>query len=383
MIQLNQVIFSEDKGWEKRYETEHFSASDANLVLVFSAKKLLLNTELTDSVKKKYPNAEVVFCSTAGEIAGVNVEDNTLACTAIVFEKTKLKTAILSINDVESSFKLGTEIPSALGVSGLKHILLISDGQLVNGSELSNGISEVTPETVVITGGMAGDADEFNETLVGLNDELGTGNVVGIGFYGDNLKVGFGTMGGWDEFGPHRTVTKSNGNVLYELDDKNALDLYKKYLGPKANELPGSALLFPLSMKTTPDSEPLVRTILSINENDKSMTFAGDIPEGSTVRFMKSNFDRIIDGASVAALNSLDRASDSLQPQLVLLISCVGRKLVLDQRIEEEIEAVEEVFGENVCYCGFYSYGELSSSQRNMKCDLHNQTMTLTTYTES
>lgn len=383
MMNLTQVVFSEEKGWNTTYKTTDFSPGKANLVLAFSAKKLLSDTELTDSIQERYPNAEVVFCSTAGEIAGVHVDDDTIACTAIQFEKTSLKTTMLNIGDFKSSFELGSKIPEALGVSGLKHILLISDGQLVNGTELTNGISEATPESVVITGGMAGDAANFSETIVGLNKEIGTGNVVGIGFYGDHLNVKYGTMGGWDEFGPHRIVTKSNGNILYELDGKSALDLYKKYLGPKANELPGSALLFPLSMQTTPEREPLVRTILSINEDDKSMIFAGDIPQGSTVRFMKSNFDRLIDGASIAASNSLDKENNHLKPQLVLLISCVGRKLVLDQRIEEEVEAVEEVFGKNVCYGGFYSYGELAPSQRNTKCDLHNQTMTLTTYFES
>ncbi len=194
--------------------------------------------------------------------------------------------------------------------------------------------------------------------------------------------IGYGSQGGWDEFGPHRTVTSSQGNVLHELDNKSALDLYKKYLGPMADELPGSALRFPLSMKVKNNQHTVVRTILSINEEQKSMTFAGDIPEGATVRMMKANFDRLIDGAYEAARHSKESNGMNGEPDLVLLISCVGRRLVLDQRIEEEIEEVERVYGKDTIYTGFYSYGELSPFDFGSFCELHNQTMTITTYTE-
>ena len=111
------------------------------------------------------------------------------------------------------------------------------------------------------------------------------------------------------------------------------------------------------------------------------MTFAGDIPEGSYARLMKANFDRLIDGAAEAAKMSLDILG-SFKPELVILISCVGRKLILKQRIEEEIEGVRDVLGNDACYTGFYSYGEISPSAGGAKCELHNQTMTITAFAE-
>jgi hypothetical protein len=188
-------------------------------------------------------------------------------------------------------------------------------------------------------------------------------------------------MGGWDPFGPDRLVTRSSGNVLYELDGRSALDLYKRYLGDKARDLPSSGLLFPLRIHTGEGETGIVRTILSVSEKDNSLTFAGDIPEGSYARLMKANFERLIDGACGAARTS-HQAMGSMPAELAILISCVGRKLVLRQRVEEEVEASREVLGAGAVLAGFYSYGEISPFTPGAKCALHNQTMTVTTLAE-
>ena len=189
-------------------------------------------------------------------------------------------------------------------------------------------------------------------------------------------------MGGWEVFGPERMVTSSKANELFEISNENVLDVYKKYLGSYADELPGSALLFPLSVKFSATDDPVVRTILSINNETTSMVFAGDVPEGSLVRFMKANFDKLIAAASEAAKQTLS-AQPEQNPGFALLISCVGRKIILDTRIEEEVEAIHQVFGKNTLLTGFYSYGEISPFSTNTKCELHNQTMTITTFNET
>jgi hypothetical protein len=176
-------------------------------------------------------------------------------------------------------------------------------------------------------------------------------------------------------------VTRCDKNILYEIDDKSALDLYKEYLGPYKNELPGSALLFPLSIKEPNCDERVVRTILSIDEDEKSMSFAGNLPVGSNVRFMKANFDRLIDGSSIAAQKAFTSLSNT-QPELIILISCVGRKLILQDRTDEEVEAVRKIFGGRSPITGFYSYGEISPFNPLTRCELHNQTMTITTLCE-
>ena len=353
---------------------------NANLVLCFGARDLLTE-ENYNTVKGKYPNAEISMCSTAGEIYDETVSDNTISGVAIELEKTKIKTIQVNISNFKDSNLCGKHISNALNTDDLQHILVLSDGGLVNGSELVKGLNSVKTKNIAITGGLAGDGTNFEKTTVGLNGDIESGNIVAIAFYGTDLIIGHGSKGGWDEFGAERTVTRSENNILFELDGKSALELYKTYLGKEqVKQLPGSALLFPLSVEIEYDKN-VVRTILSVDEKTQSMTFAGDIPEGAKVKLMRANFDRLIDGAEDAAENI--SLINEKAPELALLISCVGRKLILDQRIEEEVEGVKEIFGDKTDYVGFYSYGEISPLNPNSTCELHNQTMTITTYSEN
>jgi hypothetical protein len=354
---------------------------NARLVLAFGERALIEQKGIFEGFHTSFPKANIVFCSTAGEILDTEVSDNTLAITAIEFEKTKAETTVTNIGDFKDSYSAGKQLVESLQHDNLRHIIVLADGQLVNGSELVRGMNSILNENVTISGGLAGDGARFQKTLVGLNANIVAGNIVAIGLYGDHLLVGHGSNGGWDSFGPFRRVTKSKANVLYELEGKSALDLYKQYLGDLASGLPGTALLFPLSIKTDDDSEPVVRTVLSVNDAEHSMTFAGDIPLGSQARLMKANFDRLIDAASGAATNTFT-PFNGMQPELAILISCVGRKLVLDQRVEEEVESVRGILGEKTKLTGFYSYGEISPLMKSNKCELHNQTMTITAFSE-
>jgi hypothetical protein len=242
------------------------------------------------------------------------------------------------------------------------------------------GIGEKLPPTVSVTGGLSADGEHFKQTRV-LADRVAQANsVAAIGLYGSRLKVGCGSLGGWDPFGPERQITRSKGNVLYELDGQSALALYKRYLGDHAADLPASGLLFPLSLRTRDVSAPVVRTILSVSEADQSLTFAGDVPPGGYVRLMKANFDRLIDGAVGAGRVSAEALG--VPVDLALLISCVGRRMVLRQRVEEEVEGVRDIVGPNAAIAGFYSYGEISPFTPKARCELHNQTMTVTTLSE-
>lgn len=350
------------------------------LVIGFGSRALLSAPKSFEDIKNKFPNAQIALCSSAGEIFGKEVLDDSISMVAIRFASSTITTAEVHIEDFSSSYEAGKSLLQKLPQDNLKLAFILSDGGKVNGSELVKGMNSVKTNEVLITGGLAGDGDKFEETIVGINAIPKSGSVVAIGFYGEQLRLSHGSLGGWESFGLERTVTKSKENVLYEIDDKNALELYKTYLGKYADELPSSALLFPLSIKLSNEQEPIVRTILSINEKDQSMTFAGDLPEGSQVRFMKANFDRLIDAASEAASTCLEMNTNN--PKLALLISCVGRKIILGNRIDEEVEAVSEIFGENTMLTGFYSYGEISPLKPLTNCELHNQTMTITCINE-
>jgi len=283
--------------------------------------------------------------------------------------------------DVKDSREAGARLAGSLEKDGLVHVFVLSDGLVVNGSELARGLSENLPAEVAITGGLSGDGANFKETYVFYDSQPESKVIAALGFYGKNIKVGYGSLGGWDPFGPYRLVTRSKGNVLFELDGKSALELYKKYLGDQAQGLPATGLLYPLEVRGKEGETPVVRTILAVNEAEQSLTFAGDVPEGAQARLMKANFDRLVDGALGAARTS-QTALGELKAELAILISCVGRKLVLAQRTEEEVDAVRQVLGGQAALTGFYSYGEIAPFVVNGKCELHNQTMTITAFKE-
>jgi len=356
-----------------------FNNRQGQLVFAFGSPDLIVKPDVYAHLKQLYPAANIIFSSTSGEIIADEVYDNTIAVTAIQLERASVKCANTHIKKHGNSFECGAYLMQQLDSDGLKCVFIISDGTFINGTELVAGFNENNPGHVPVTGGLAGDADRFSSTFTGINEVPAQGNVIAVGFYGDALTVHHGSCGGWDEFGPQRVITRSDKNVLYEIDGKNALDLYKEYLGDYAKELPGSALLFPLSIRVNDAEKNLVRTILTIDEKEKTMTFAGDLPEGSKVRLMKANFDKLIAASSTAA----EDATGNEQVQLALLVSCVGRKLVLNERTDEELMAAKTVFGNKTSITGFYSYGELCPLSEVSNCELHNQTMTITTFSEN
>ncbi len=371
-----------DQEWSTIRESDGWDSESCQLVLVFGSKQLLKEAIHYAEIKKKYPRANIVLASTAGEIAGDEVFDDTLATTAICFEKSKVKCAETHISQYSNSRDAGHALIQQINQAGLVSVFVIADGTTINGSELVAGLNDFISQKIPIIGGLAGDGDAFDSTVVGLNAVPTEGTLVVVGLYGENLNIGYGSLGGWDEFGPERTITRSDRNTLYEIDGKNALELYKTYLGPYVKELPGSALLFPLALSLEGSTEKLVRTILTIDETQQSMTFAGNLPEGSKVRLMKANFSKLINAASVAAEDALSSLTNH-HPELAILISCVGRKMILQQRVSEEIEAARELLGTSTFITGFYSYGELSPLKDTFRCELHNQTMTITTLSEA
>lgn len=375
-MDIQQYSFTAKYGWQPALPSEDTSVQ---LILGFGSKHYLFEQNEYQTLKNAFPSASLVGCTTAGEILSTAVRDNSISITAIKFDKAEFDIAIEPITELNQSEPIAASIAKKLSEKDkLRHVLVFTDGLMINGSALSKGFNEHLPEGISVTGGLAGDGSHFDSTSVWHNGHVDH-QVVAIGLYGDSLTIGHGSLGGWSSFGPKRTITRAEDNVLYELDNQSALELYKNFLGDQAEQLPAAALFFPLKLQNEDNPQGVVRTILAINQKEQSMTFAGDVPEKSTVQLMRANFDRLIDGAYEAAENAqLNTGVD-----LALLVSCVGRKLVLEQRVEEEVESVREVLGNHAAITGFYSYGELCPSQNEVNCTLHNQTMTITTIKEA
>ena len=351
------------------------------LVLVLGNRFLLEAPNIYNEIKSMYPDGEIVFGSTSGDITSNAVNDNTITITATEFEKSSFLIKTSNIKDSNlDSYKTGVNLVNQFPEEGLKYIFVLSEGSFINGSELTKGMNAATNNNVLVTGGLCGDAARFEKTIAAYNENPKPGEIIAIGFYGETLEVSFSIHGGWTPFGPERIVTKSSFNTLYELDNRPALDLYKKYLGEKSKELPAAALLYPLNVKSKEENQSFVRTILNINEDENAMILAGDIPENSKVQLMMTNVDNIANASERAAKQALELRVN--KPQLALLVSCIGRKLVLDQRVEEEIEEVVSVLGNTPTICGFYSYGEIAPFHGENNCQLHNQTMTITLISE-
>ena len=374
-MKVNQVSLSE-KNWS---QTLTSITVVPHLLLLFVSPDFGPKKDVISHLNRKYPDAIVFGCSSAGEISDVIVKDNTISLTAIEFDKTCLKLVSVKVNKMNDSFKAGVNIGRMLSDKHLKHVMVLSDGLKVNGVDLTSGIKSNLLNTSV-TGGMAGDGEDFEKTFVIRNNEILENAVLGLGFYGDSLNVSYSAKGGWDGFGIERLVTKSKKNVLYELDGKPALEIYKNILGEDAKKLPSSGLLFPVNMKKGKDDIAVVRGISGINEKDKSLIFGVNIQEGVSLRLMKGNIDRLITGAKESAVSACITLKEN--SELVIVISCIGRRLVLKQLVEEEIEIIRNVVGDNPKITGFYSYGEIAPLEDVSLCELHHQTMTITTLSE-
>lgn len=336
------------------------------------------------AIKSRFPDSIVIGCSSAGHFLDDELSDDDYVFGVMRFDSTQIKHISQTLEATDCSFEAGQDLARKLEGSALKSIFLLSEGLIVNGSELVRGINSIVDDKVVVTGGLAGDGSRFEKTWIFDDGEVESGAIVAVGLYGDKFQVAHGSAGGWDKFGVARKVTKSASNVLFELDGKPALKLYKEYLGERASGLPATGLLFPLALTIKHDGfeELVVRTILAVDEEQDSLTFAGDIPEGANAQLMRANFDRIVDGASKSAGQiSQIHDLDGVDNGMIIAISCVGRRLVLGEHTEDELEVIREQMPKTCEQVGFYSYGELSPNLSG-RCSLHNQTMTLTLFCE-
>lgn len=376
-LKLEQQLLDPSLCWNRR--GGGLNRTPAQLVLAFGGRRLLERPATLAAIQQAYPVARLVLASTSGEILDSSITDDHVAVTAVAFDRSRAEYAAISVRNQFESREAGRTLATQLRGPGLRHILVFCDGQLVNGTALADGFNEILPSGVTLTGGLAGDGERFEQTAVGLDACPSVGRIVAMGLYGSQLRVGLGSSSGWLPDGLEHTITAASGNILFQLDGKPALDVYRAHLGEaQGAALPASGLRFPFSVTPAIAAPAVIRTVLAIDEATRSMVFAGDIPAGARVRFMQASHHDLLAGAERAARQArLEPAAD-----LALCISCVGRRLVLGPRTSGELETVRQVIGCTPLITGFYSYGELAPSGLGTGCQLHNQTMTITTLRE-
>lgn len=382
-MRLHHLVHQAGSGWTTPLPSEDDGPD--TLVLAFGAPGYADDWGAFAQLSAAFPRAQLMGCSTAGEIAGAAVQDASISATVVRFHGTRLRRACAGIPTAADSRAAGLQLAQQLAAPDLRAVFVLSDGLCVNGSALVDGLAARLAPEVAITGALAGDGSSFARTwLVGRAGPQAH-QACAIGFYGPQLRVGHGCDGGWHDFGPERRITRAEGNVLFELDGRPALDLYKTYLGERAAGLPGTALLFPLAVRRegAGQDRAVVRTILAVDEARRSLTFAGDLPQGGIARLMRANADQLIDSAARAARQAMQGVAGVPGPALVVSVSCVGRRLVLGERTEEEVETVAECAPPAAVHLGLYSYGEISPALPGGVSELHNQTMTVTALCEA
>ncbi|RFC35674.1 MAG: putative conserved protein, contains FIST-N domain [Candidatus Nitrotoga sp. SPKER] len=371
-MQINQIRWSEKAGWEK-YPV--FSAV-ADMVLVF-ADNIFFQTEACyTQLKGMFPQAHIVGCSSSGNVLGVEISDGDMVATVIKLEHSRVLLTSVDIEPGKSVKEMGIRLMAKLCAPELRHVIVLSDGLLVSGSELAKGLNQAG---VSITGGLAGDGGQSGKTWVMADAPAETGRIAALGFYGD-VTIKSGCFTGGEEFGAERIITRSKGNEVYEIDGEPALNLYKRYLGEQAKELPASGWCFPLSIQASKKEQAVARTLLAVDEVACSLIFAGDVPQGYLCKLMRMNLDNFIDSAELAA--EAAQPASHYGAGLCFLVSCLGRRLVMGQMTEDELDIVREKLDAEILITGFYSFGELAPFSNVMQCQLHNQTITLTTIYE-
>lgn len=363
------------------------TAIKPQLVWVFGGIQRFTAPDLLPNLKAAFGDAQLLGCSTAGEIGKEGVSDNAVVITALHFDKTDASGFAIATTDIsgmDDSAGAGERLAQQLKRPDLHNVVVLGQGVNINGSALIDGFQKVLPSNITLSGGLAADAGAFKETWTLSSQCISNTQIVAIGFNSPHIKVSHGTFHGWQPFGPSRKVTRASGNVLFELDGEPALDVYKKYLGDYAKDLPASGLLFPFSMMgQDQNATGLIRTILGIDEATGSLILAGDVYQDGYLKLMHANTDSLVDGAEQAA-ESAGQGQDTDQASFALLVSCIGRKLVMGARVDEEVEAVADVFGKKSVVTGFYSNGEISPLLKGgVECKLHNQTMTITHISET
>lgn len=379
-MRLQTMTWHDGAGWSAPWPV--LLDSPNTLVVAFGGRATPRTREALAELSRRLPRSVSMGCSTAGEIAATRVHDESLVLAIARFDSVRLRKVVRPLAGGDA-FAAGRELGKDLGASDLRAVFLLCDGLGTDGSRLAAGINSTLPPDVTVTGGLAADGDRFAATWVLGAEGPVAGHAVAVGLYGERLLLGHGCHAGWSAFGPERTITRAAGNVLYELDGKPALSLYRTYLGERAAGLPATALLFPLAVREPLDAgPPIVRTILGMNASDQSLTFAGSVPEGYRARLMRTRTEHLIQSAGLAGARAAEVFGDAARP-LAIAVSCVGRRLVLGERTEEEIESVRDALPRHAVQVGFYAYGEIGRRHRVDACDLHNQTMTVTLFDEA
>jgi hypothetical protein len=330
--------------------------------------------ELIRGVGRSIGVDNLIGCTTDGEISSAGLTTGSVVLCGVVSDRIEFQIACadgLRLDSESAGRRLGLQFSPSV-----RYVQIFSDGLTGNGCAILRGLTSVLGPNVPIAGGTAGDAGQFRKTRQFIGTDVLSDSVVGVGFSGE-FSVGTGIGSGWSPIGIAKKVTKASGSVVYELNDQPALEVYERFLGKHADKLPAVGVEYPLglvcNLGDTNEEHHILRATMSVNRLDGSITFAGEIPEGSMVRITCGDHPSILEGAEQAACSALC-SMEKTEPVMVFFYSCMARRIVLGRRTREEIDRIRAAVGAELPIVGFYTYGEYCRVGTRGPSMLHNET---------
>jgi len=367
----------------KERDQKAFEDFKPNFAFVFGDLAMLKNKELTGRLQSLLEGIPCAGCSTAGEITKKGRFENTVVIQGLSWEHSdshavvKVSPNRKPVSDLTDAFALAQQLPKV----GLKAVLVFAPSANADAPSIVHGIKRAVGENVVVSGGLAGDGAQFESSAVYANGVLHSDGLVIVGIYGEAMSMVHGSAGGWRAFGGERTITSARNNWVDTIDNRPALEVYKEALGENAQYLPDNGLKFPFGIMTDScEKDGLIRAVLSIDEAAGAIELAGDIQDEKRIKFMRATSAELVHGAQQAAEKIQTAVTSS---SLIFCISCVGRKLIMGEAVDDEIVAVQETLQSSDNLVGFYSHGEIGPFFSKKDCQVHNQTMTVTVLSEA
>jgi len=316
----------------------------------------------------------VIGASTCGEIL-FNDERNNILEESIILILAETKSKAFEIEffekTEENSYLAGLEA-GKWGKNRFRNpiFLTLLSGLKSDGEKFIKGLKESATDEVKVFGGLAGDDSLFKETFVFYNNNSINNGAAVLLLDGDKFESDGISTSGWIGLGAEKKITRSEGNVVYTIDDEPAMEVYKKYLDIKDEDLPGIGVEYPLLVYRD-NGTNVLRAVLQVNKENKSLIFAGTVEEGSTVKFSSSPGFEVIEQTKKEI--SLKWKSNNTA-EIIFIFSCMARHLAMGPNIEEEIKIAYQLW--QVPIAGFFTYGEIGVNYKGI-CDFHNETLAL------
>jgi len=338
----------------------------AGVLLVFGSTRFD-HRRLLEGVTSVAGDTPLVGGTTAGEISSAEFSTRSVVVMALSSDTLSFTTGIgkdMSRDEAACGVALVEDIRRQTSLDDALSLLVLPNGMGGDGVKVIEGLHSALGPNIEIVGGYLGDDERFESTFQYHDGKVYKDAIPGLLFSGQGFRTGVGVRSGFASIGNRFYCTQAKGNVVGQFDEERALDVYKEFLGEElSKKLPGVCLEYPFGLideKVSIRGKEYfqLRCGLSVDHERGTISLAASIPEGSPITLTTASRGDIINGARLAA----EQAQESLagaKPQAVLMFSCVGRKLVLGRRTQEEVSAVRSVLGEDVPLLGFYTYGEI------------------------